>query len=114
MDILVSATQRAAMPSSHPGGGVLYASLQLEALTLEPSPFGLMRPKGMARTTTSCRKSETKLSLPMNNPALPHAKNASSRLNAEGRSARKKLPHFNPRNPLKSLDSDERIQGNPR
>jgi hypothetical protein len=49
----------------------------------------------------------------MNNPALPHAKNASSRLNAEGRSARKNFPHFNPRNPLKSLDSDERIQGNP-
>src|ERR1700722_6906296 len=28
--------------------------------------------------------------------------------------ARKKLPRFMPRNPLKSLDSDERIQGNPR
>jgi hypothetical protein len=49
MDILVSATQRAAMPSSHPGGAVLYASTSVGgsfALTLEPSPFGLMRPKG--------------------------------------------------------------------
>jgi hypothetical protein len=43
------------------------------ALALERAAFGLSVRKGMARTTTSCRKSETKLSMPMNNLALPHA-----------------------------------------
>jgi hypothetical protein len=34
--------------------------------------------------------------------------------NVRGKAQRKKLPRFMPCNPLKSLDSDERIQGNPR
>ena len=32
----------------------------------------------------------------------------------QGEGARKNFPRFKPRNPLKSLDSHERIQGNPR
>jgi hypothetical protein len=32
----------------------------------------------------------------------------------QGEGARKNFPRVKPRNPLKSLDSDERIQGNPR
>ena len=44
------------------------------ALGLERAAFGLSVRKGMARTKTSCRKSETKLSMPLNNLALPHAK----------------------------------------
>jgi hypothetical protein len=32
----------------------------------------------------------------------------------QGKGLRKKFPRFKPRNPLKNLDSDERIQGNPR
>src|ERR1700722_11062519 len=36
------------------------------------------------------------------------------RLSTPGKRAEKKFPRFKPRNPLKSLDSDERIQGNPR
>jgi hypothetical protein len=49
MDILASATQRAAMPSPHPGGTVLYASTSVGGsftLKLERGAFGLMRPKG--------------------------------------------------------------------
>jgi hypothetical protein len=30
-----------------------------------------------------------------------------------GKGVKKKLPRFMPRNTLKSIDSDERIQGNP-
>src|ERR1700722_18526214 len=32
----------------------------------------------------------------------------------QGKGLRKKFPRFTSRNPLKSLDSDERIQGSPR
>jgi hypothetical protein len=37
-----------------------------------------------------------------------------SACNQEGETARKNFPQFMPHNALKSLDSDERIQGNPR
>jgi hypothetical protein len=37
-----------------------------------------------------------------------------ARGSCKGKSARNYFPRFKPRNPLKSLDSDERIQGNPR
>jgi hypothetical protein len=52
----------------------------------------------------------------MNNSTLLRAKTAVPFRAAEfrGETARKKRPRFLPRNPLKSLDSDERIQGNPR
>jgi hypothetical protein len=48
--------------------------------------------------------------------ALSHAKTVGSRhaaVNTSGKSARKNFPRFISRNPLKSLDPNERIQGNP-
>jgi hypothetical protein len=74
--------------------------------------------KATARTTIACRKSEAPVSSPHEQfrasvwprPPLP-----SRRLAAPWeKAARKILPTKTPRNPLKSLDSDERIQGNPR
>src|ERR1700722_4217973 len=50
----------------------------------------------------------------MNNSALPYGLDRRSRRGAMGKGGRKILPAKTPRNPLKSLDSDERIQGNPR
>jgi hypothetical protein len=70
-----------------------------------------------ARTTISSRKSEIRLSLPHDDSAIPHgltARSVPAALHARGKSTRKNLPSFFPRNPLISLDSDERIQGNPR
>jgi hypothetical protein len=58
---------------------------------LEQDPAGERK---MGRTTISCRKSETRLSFPMNNPALRHAKTAVSRSggsHATERGARKNL-----------------------
>jgi hypothetical protein len=52
----------------------------------------------------------------MTDLALSHAKTAASRrydANTSGKSAGKKFSAFISCNPLKSLDSDERIQGNP-
>jgi hypothetical protein len=54
----------------------------------------------------------------MNNPAPsagqePRAPRHHSGAANGTESAEKKFPRFMPRNPLKSLDSDERIQGNP-
>jgi hypothetical protein len=66
----------------------------------------------------SCRKSETRLSSPheqscVSAPPQPRAvAPGASSPGAQG--AMKQLPRFMPRNPLKNLDSDERIQGNPR
>jgi hypothetical protein len=70
-----------------------------------------------ARTTISSRKSEIRLSLPHDDSAIPHgltARSVPAALHARGKSTRKNLPSFFPRNPLISRDSDERIQGNPR
>jgi hypothetical protein len=53
----------------------------------------------------------------MNNPAFPPAKIVSPRFraaNATDKRLEKKRSSIMSRNPLKSLDSDERIQGNPR
>jgi hypothetical protein len=53
----------------------------------------------------------------MNNPARPTAKIATPRFRAAkatDKGLEKKCLSFFPRNPLKSPDSDERIQGNPR
>jgi hypothetical protein len=53
----------------------------------------------------------------MNNPAFPHGLDRtlpSRRVFPRAQGARKKLPRFMPRNSLKSLDSDEKIQGNQR
>jgi hypothetical protein len=53
----------------------------------------------------------------MNDPALSHSKIARSRRRAAkvgGQTALKNLLTKIARNPLISLDSDERIQGNPR
>jgi hypothetical protein len=53
----------------------------------------------------------------MNNPALTHGldrKLPFRRCERHGESGEKKVSSFKLRNPLKSLDSDERIQGNPR
>jgi hypothetical protein len=52
----------------------------------------------------------------MSNPSLPRAKSWASRFDGffrDDKSGRKNSSRFYPRNPLKSLDSDERIQGNP-
>ena len=74
-------------------------------------------PKGMARTTISCRKSEIRLSLPHEQScasAWPRPQAPVPALRTPGKRAEKKYSRFKLRNPLKSLDSDERIQGNPR
>jgi hypothetical protein len=72
--------------------------------------------KGAAQTTIYCRKSENQL-------GSSHDQSCSRVPKTEGDLAgpasakeglRKKFPRFIPRNPLISLDSDERIQGNPR
>jgi hypothetical protein len=54
---------------------------------------------------------------PMDNSALPHAStegSGSSASNVREKARGKKFPRFKPRNPLKSLDSHERNQENPR
>jgi hypothetical protein len=50
----------------------------------------------------------------MNNSALPYGLDRRSRCGATGKGGRKIFRTKTPHNPLKSLDSDERIQGNPR
>jgi hypothetical protein len=53
----------------------------------------------------------------MNKLALPHSldhMHPYRPLRTPGKGLRKKFPRFKPRNPLKSIDSNERIQGNPR
>jgi hypothetical protein len=82
----------------------------------ERAAFGLRRPKGTARTTISCRKSETELSLRHEQScasAWPRPRAPFPALVTPRKRAEKKIPRFKLRNPLKSLDSDERIQGNP-
>ena len=52
----------------------------------------------------------------MNTPTLPYGLDRrlrSRRLSTPGKRREEKFPPFFPRNPLISLDSDERIQGNP-
>jgi hypothetical protein len=52
----------------------------------------------------------------MNNPALPHGLDRNLPFGAAQRRGKKPAKSFfrsKPRNPLKRLDSDERIQGNP-
>jgi hypothetical protein len=46
--------------------------------------------------------------------ALPHGLNRESQPVAPTETVEKIVPPFMPHNPLISLDSDERIQGNPR
>src|ERR1700733_9077613 len=79
---------------------------------------GLRRSKGAARATISCRKSEIRVSLPHEQScASAWPKIACFRpgvLSTPEKGARNFLSAKKPRNPLKSLDSDERIQGNPR
>jgi hypothetical protein len=90
---------------------------------LERVVFGLRRPKGTARAprrrAISCRKSEIIVSLRHDAAALSHThiNDPDSPPGAaanQGETDRKNLSRFVPRNSLKSLDSDERIQGNPR
>jgi hypothetical protein len=51
----------------------------------------------------------------MSNPALPNGRDHRSPFRLRAKTGlKKKLPRKIPRNPLISLDSDERIQGNPR
>ena len=73
-------------------------------------------PKGRARAAMSCRKSETKLSSP-HEQSIPSACRILGppfrRRFRDDKSARKNLLLKIPCNPLISLDSDERIQGNP-
>jgi hypothetical protein len=70
-----------------------------------------------ACTTINCRKSEARVSLAYDDLALsPCRDRGLPMLGAANvqESAQKKTSSLFPRNPLKSLDSDERIQGNPR
>ena len=83
-----------------------------------PHPRIKTQPLLQSSPTICCRKSEIGVSLPHEQscpaawprPRVP----IPAPLNARGKSARKNFPRLNPRNPLKSLDSHERIQGNPR
>ena len=73
--------------------------------------------KATARTTIACRKSEAEVSSPHEQfrasvwprPPLPSRRHGV----AMGKGGRKIFPAKTTRNPLISLDSDERIQGNP-
>jgi hypothetical protein len=79
--------------------------------------FGLGRPRETTRATIPSGKSENRLGCPMDNPALPLSLDRVlpfRRLEPHGKSAEKNFCSLCPRNPLISLDSDERIQGNPR
>jgi hypothetical protein len=74
--------------------------------------------KATGRATMNCRKSETRLSLTDEHSYVsawprPPARVAAP-LNRREKAARKIRSAKIPRNPLKSLNSDERIQGNPR
>ena len=75
--ILASATLGEAMASPHPGGAVLHVSASVEGSIragARSSCFWIeASERETAWTAISCRKSETTLSLPMNNPAVPHA-----------------------------------------
>jgi hypothetical protein len=71
------------------------------------------------RATSVCRKSETVLNSPDEQSCRsawpqPEALDLSFRTAAGAKSAEKNFPGFFPLNPLISIDSDERIQGNPR
>jgi hypothetical protein len=81
-------------------------------LTLEAG-FGLSA-KGTPRVTTSCGKSENQLGSPHERSRASHGLDGTLNARREGKSERKKFSRFIPRNSLKRLDSDERIQGNPR
>src|SRR5580700_10325133 len=70
----------------------------------------------MSCAAMSCRKSETEVSLRHEPSSLSQRQIVGQplrRLLRDEKSGRKKYFSFYPRNPLKSLDSDERIQGNP-
>ena len=70
-------------------------------------------PRQTARATISSGKLENRLSLPMENPKLPHGLDRVLPFRRFGQKAKKNFDRFMPRNPLISLDSDEEIQGNP-
>jgi hypothetical protein len=69
------------------------------------------------QTANSCGKSEIKVSSPLNDPwscRMVSTVGAPSGASNARRGFKKNYPRAKPRNPLISLDSDERIQGNPR
>jgi hypothetical protein len=76
MDILASATQRAAMPSPHPGGAVLYVdfSWRLIRAGVRASCFWIERPKGNGSDNNLLQKIRNQVKHALNNLALPHAK----------------------------------------
>jgi hypothetical protein len=85
-------------------------------LPLERAACGLRGPTRTARTTIYCRKLENYVSLPHEQScasACPDCGLLFRRLSTLKKSAEKKFPRFMSRNPLKSHDSDEIIQGNP-
>jgi hypothetical protein len=74
------------------------------------------RPKGSGQMTNSCRKLEIRLSLPHEQSwvsAWPRPQLPFRWVLPRGAGRKKYLSRHKSRNPLKSLDSDERIQGNP-
>jgi hypothetical protein len=98
-----------------PKTGIHFSAILLR---LERVVSGLRRPKGRtAGTIAACRKTETRLSLPYGEacPSMwPGARTAVAAARTSWKSARKTSFRKKPLNPLISLDSDERIQGNPR
>jgi hypothetical protein len=82
--------------------------------------YGMSRLQGLskkARTTIDCVKSETKLSFPHEQfcaSAWPRPRALLPAPLAAEEAPRKPFARSMPGNPLISLDSDERIQGNPR
>jgi hypothetical protein len=67
----------------------------------------------VGRATIDCKKSEIELGSP-NGRILLFLRPYASVARGEGESLDKFFLPFFPHNPLKRLDSDERIQGNPR
>jgi hypothetical protein len=77
----------------------------------------LRRPTVTVRATIPCRKAETRISSPYEQScasACPKPWALFRHGSGHGKAPRKKFLRFCPHNSLKRLDSDERIQGNPR
>jgi hypothetical protein len=104
------------MPSPHPGGVVLYVdfSWRLIRAGVRATCFWIERPKGNGSDNNLLQKIRNQVKHAHEQSGPSARENASSRSAASNarKSPRKNFPRFKPRNPLKSLESDEEIQDN--
>jgi hypothetical protein len=96
------------------GGDLLFA----EGALAQSALLEIAERNGSGVTAISCGKSESKVSFAHEQSCASGRPSTGAPIpaphNTTPKTARKKLWRFMPRNPLKSLDSRERIQGNPR